>query len=201
MKRSAKALLNYLLSSRVFRMRHRPGLRAAVDRAVFLFAVEQVLEITRRTNSQPLKLQCSRLRTERRCVSWCRLQIVSSQFAEGPPGTVTVMVRIEQVVMTDDIDGSTDDVVTCAFGLGDSQFEIDLNEAHREELENALAKFIEFARPVGSARPIRQRRQAAPSTNKDRTHAIRQWAKEAGMTISDRGRISKEVQAAFDEAH
>ena len=70
-----------------------------------------------------------------------------------------------QVTRTDDIDGSTDDVVTCAFGLGDTQFEIDLNEAHLEELENALAKFIQFARPVSGGLSARKRRQGAPTSN------------------------------------
>ena len=104
--------------------------------------------------------------------------------------------------MIDDIDGSTDDVVTCAFGLGESQFEIDLNATHREELENCLAKFIEFARPVGKAPSSRRGRRAAPSTsNRERTQAVRQWAQEAGLTVSERGRISKEVQDAYDAAH
>ena len=111
------------------------------------------------------------------------------------------MVTRTQVVMTDDIDGSTGDVVTCAFGLGDSQFEIDLNEEHREELENVLAKFVQFARPVNGPRTTRQRPHKAPTSDKERIQAIRQWAKEAGMTVSDRGRISKEVQAAYEQAH
>ena len=104
--------------------------------------------------------------------------------------------------MTDDIDGSTDDVVTCAFGLGESQFEIDLNATHREELENALARFIEFARPVGKATARRRDRRAAPGTgNRERTRAIRLWAQEAGLTVSERGRISKEVETAYNAAH
>ena len=81
--------------------------------------------------------------------------------------------------MVDDIDGSTDDVVTCAFGLGDSHFEIDLNAAHREELESVLERFIAAARPVRAAKQSRQRRPAETSrTDRDLTHKIRQWAKE-----------------------
>ena len=55
--------------------------------------------------------------------------------------------------------------MTCAFGLGDTQFEIDLNEAPLEELENALAKFIQFARPVSGGLSARKRRQGAPTSN------------------------------------
>ena len=57
--------------------------------------------------------------------------------------------------LVDDIDGSSDDVVTCAFGLGDAHFEIDLNAAHREELESVLAKFVAAGRQMGTARRMR----------------------------------------------
>jgi len=110
------------------------------------------------------------------------------------------MAKTTVVTITDDIDGSTDDVVTCAFGLGGDQFEIDLNAEHREELENFLARFIEHARPLKGA----ARRQAKPSRNvvdRDRTHEIRQWAEDQGMTVSERGRISKVVQQAYEAAH
>lgn len=111
------------------------------------------------------------------------------------------MAKTTVVTITDDIDGSTDDVVTCAFGLGSDQFEIDLNAEHREELENFLAKFIEHARPVkGSGR----RQQAKPSrkaVDRDRTQEIRRWAKEQGLNVSERGRISREVTEAYEAAH
>ncbi len=105
--------------------------------------------------------------------------------------------------LVDDIDGSTDDVVTCAFGLGDSQFEIDLNGNHREELESVLAKFVDAARPVGGARPQRSRQtiKRVERPDREQTHAIRQWAKDNGYDVSERGRISKNVVEAFEAAH
>lgn len=103
--------------------------------------------------------------------------------------------------MVDDIDGSTDDVVTCAFGLGDSHFEIDLNAAHREELESVLERFIAAARPVRTAKPSRQRRPAETSrTDRDLTHKIRQWAKENGHEVSERGRLPKTLIEAYEAA-
>jgi hypothetical protein len=67
------------------------------------------------------------------------------------------MAKTTVVTITDDIDGSSDDVVTCAFGLGGDQFEIDLNADHREELENFLSRFIEHARLVKGAGRRQQR--------------------------------------------
>ena len=104
--------------------------------------------------------------------------------------------------MVDDIDGSTDDVVTCAFGLGDSHFEVDLNTAHREELESVLAKFVAAGRQVRGGKPARHRGPAEPGrVDREQTHAIRLWAKENGYDVSERGRISKTVADAFAAAH
>ena len=116
--------------------------------------------------------------------------------------TICVMATQTVTTLVDDIDGSTDDVLTCAFGLGDSQFEIDLNAAHREELESALAKFVSAARQVRGDKPARPRRTAkSERTDREQTHAIRQWAKENGYEVSERGRISKTVVEAFEAAH
>lgn len=104
--------------------------------------------------------------------------------------------------LVDDIDGSTDDVVTCAFGLGDSHFEIDLNAAHREQLETALSQFVEAARLVKGGAPARQVRKANPErVDRDRTQAIRAWAQENGYEVSARGRISKNIVAAYESAN
>jgi hypothetical protein len=118
------------------------------------------------------------------------------------------MITKTVTTLTDDIDGSTDDVVTCAFGLGDSHFEIDLNVTHREELESVLAKFVESARPVSSRRSSRHagpsRQTPKPKTgtvDREQTHAIRQWAKGNGYQVSERGRISKAIVDAYEEAH
>ena len=104
--------------------------------------------------------------------------------------------------LVDDIDGSTDDVLTCAFGLGDTSFEIDLNAAHREELESVLAKFVAAARPVGGRRAARGRRpESAGRVDRDHSHEIRQWAKDNGFEVSERGRISKSIVEAYQSAH
>jgi hypothetical protein len=112
------------------------------------------------------------------------------------------MAKTTVVTITDDIDGSTDDVVTCAFGLGDAQFEIDLNAEHREELENFLARFIEYARSVpGSKAAGRQGKPARKAVDRDRTAEVRSWAKTEGLGVSERGRISRAIIEAFDAAH
>ena len=106
------------------------------------------------------------------------------------------------ITMVDDIDGSTDDVVTCAFGLGDSHFEIDLNAAHREELESVLGKFVAAGRQIRGEKAAGQQRPAkVDRSDQQQAHAIRQWAKDNGYDVSERGRISRTLVEAFEAAH
>lgn len=104
----------------------------------------------------------------------------------------------------DDLDESvTEDVITCFVALGESAVEIDLGPDNREELENFLAKYFEAGRSVkpdeaGRGQHAEPARKVA---DRDRTHEIRSWAKEKGFDVSERGRISKKIVAAFEAAH
>lgn len=113
------------------------------------------------------------------------------------------MAKHTVTTTVDDIDGSTDDVVSCAFGLGDSHFEIDLNGAHREELEAALAKFVEAARPVNPGKVSRPAKQVKPvvGVDRDHTHKVREWARTNGFEVSERGRIAKTIAEAYEAAN
>ena len=110
------------------------------------------------------------------------------------------MAQKVQVVLIDDIDGG-DATETVTFGLDGVTYEIDLSTAHAGELRDALAQWIGHGRKVGArasaARPARPGRRAAASD----AHAIREWAKGRGLAVSERGRISAEVRAAFEAAN
>ena len=47
---------------------------------------------------------------------------------------------------------------------------------------------------------VRARRPTAAS-RKQSTQSVREWAREHGMTVSDRGRISAEISEAYAAAH
>ena len=64
-------------------------------------------------------------------------------------------------------------------------------------LREALSGYVGHARKVtGGAR--RGRKAAGSSPN---TKDVREWAKGQGMDVSERGRISADVQQAYDAAH
>jgi hypothetical protein len=55
-------------------------------------------------------------------------------------------------------------------------------------------------RKTGGKRDGRRRSQGA-GAEKDQIKAIRDWARSKGLTVSERGRISAEVQEAYNKAH
>lgn len=107
------------------------------------------------------------------------------------------MSRNVSVVITDDLDG-TEGADTVRFGLDGVNYEIDLSEPNRTRLEGDLAPFVAAARRP--SRDSRRRSGRTASASVDRA-AVRAWAREAGLTISERGRISAEIIRQYEAAH
>ena len=67
------------------------------------------------------------------------------------------------------------------------------------------AKFRDALAPyVGSARKSARRggrRGQARGSRGSNTSAIRQWARDQGLKVSDRGRVPAEILAKYDSAH
>lgn len=108
------------------------------------------------------------------------------------------MAQKVEVTITDDINGD-EDATTVSFGYRGKTYEIDLGEKNLDRLDEALAEFIEHARPVkaNGAKVTRVR----AGGNREQDQAIRDWARSQGLTVSDRGRIPADTQAAYEEAH
>ncbi len=112
------------------------------------------------------------------------------------------MVQKTQVVLIDDIDGAEAEE-TVSFALDGVTYEIDLSSAHAAELRDAFATWIGHARKTATRTGARPSGSAPRRTGTDRAQLakIREWAKENGYQVSDRGRISSEVMNAFEAAH
>ena len=116
------------------------------------------------------------------------------------------MATVTRTYLTDDLDGSEEDVATVLLALDGTNYEIDLSAANAGRLREKLDRFVAAASPVKAAKSAPARRGPkgktgpAPS-NRDQVQAIREWAKSAGYEVSSRGRISKAIQEAFDAAH
>lgn len=112
------------------------------------------------------------------------------------------MAQKIQTLFIDDIDGGAAEG-TVRFALDGTDYEIDLNAKHSEELRSAIGKYVTHARKVGgSARRAgrgagRGGRGAGSSLN---TTEIRNWAREQGYDIKDRGRVPADLVAKYQAA-
>ena len=111
------------------------------------------------------------------------------------------MVRQTITKLIDDLDGSpADSTVTLA--LDGERFEIDLSDANAAKFREALAPWIAGARPVrgtrgkGTARSSSAPRRSRTSSSE--AQAIREWARENNIEVSDRGRIKAEIVEQYN---
>jgi hypothetical protein len=102
------------------------------------------------------------------------------------------------VNLTDDMDGSPA-VETVTFGLDGIEYEIDLSKSNAAKLRKAMGRYVDAARKVGGRRGRRGRVRAG--RDREQLAAIREWAKQQGMTVSDRGRIPADVESDYNAAH
>ena len=109
------------------------------------------------------------------------------------------MAQRVQTLFIDDLDGSEADG-TVRFGLDGTEYEIDLNAEHAQQLRDALARYVTAARRTGGGtrRPARSGRTARPSG--PNTTEVREWAKAQGIDVKDRGRVPAELVAKFKSA-
>jgi hypothetical protein len=108
---------------------------------------------------------------------------------------------VTQVSLVDDLDGSKA-AETVSFSLEGRQYEVDLSEKNARKLRDAVAPFVASARRSGrggqrSAGRVRGRQSAV---DRQKTPAIREWARGHGYTVADRGRIPANVMEAYEKA-
>jgi hypothetical protein len=109
------------------------------------------------------------------------------------------MAQRVSIVLEDDIDGSVADE-TVNFALDGVTYEIDLSAKNAGALRDALAPYVGHARRSAGRRSTGRPAGARGTGQRDRGD-VREWARSNGHKVSDRGRISAEVQAAYDKAH
>lgn len=108
------------------------------------------------------------------------------------------MAQKVSIVLIDDLDES-EAVDTVSFGLDGTNYEIDLNEKHASDLRNALSLYVAEARKVTSAR--RATRSKSSAAGGPAAKDVREWARQAGLEVPERGRIPAEIREAYDAAH
>ena len=122
-------------------------------------------------------------------------------IAETRKAEIQVAQKI-QTLFIDDIDGGAAEG-TVRFALDGTEYEIDLNAKHTEELRSALGRYVSHARKVGGS--ARRAGRAAGRASRGagsvlNTTEIRNWAREQGYDIKDRGRVPADLVAKYQAA-
>ena len=109
------------------------------------------------------------------------------------------MAQKVQTLFIDDIDGSAAEG-TVRFSLDGTDYEIDLNAGHAQQLRDALAAYMRAGRRTsgGSRRPARSARKGP--ANGLNPLEVRDWAKAQGIEVKDRGRVPAELVVKFKAA-
>jgi hypothetical protein len=107
----------------------------------------------------------------------------------------------------DDIDGT--DITdgggeTIEFSIRGVNYRIDLSTRNVSKFDKTLTPYINAALEVSGDERPRSRRAKKPRNTKTKagnsTSAVRAWATENGYTVSPRGRVPREILAAFEDA-
>lgn len=103
--------------------------------------------------------------------------------------------------LVDDLDGGEADE-TVTFALDGVDFVIDLSADNAGRLRDTLAEYVGHARRTGGRKQRGVVATAPRSGNgKPDTQAVREWARNQGETVAERGRVPQALVTRFQEAH
>jgi hypothetical protein len=127
----------------------------------------------------------------------------NSQYGHktNPPTGKRARIMAQKTVVTlyDDLDGSTEHVEPVSFALDGQTYDIDLSRVNAGTLREVLADYVSAGRKVtGSSRGAPRKRAGQ---GRARSAAIRDWARETGRKVSERGRIPAAIEREYDAAH
>jgi hypothetical protein len=109
------------------------------------------------------------------------------------------MAKTTIIEITDDLDGSKN-AEEVPFSFRGTDYTVDLVKKNLAALEKVLKPYIEAASKVSKG-PARKRRSTKTADTGPDVTTIREWAKDAGIQVSERGRIPKAVREQYDAAH
>ena len=94
-------------------------------------------------------------------------------------------------------DGEVDGSETVSFAFDGNAYEIDLCGPHSKELREKMGAFADHARrPTGG-----RRRKSRTGPGRERSSEIREWARQQGKKVSERGRIPSSIIAEYEATH
>ena len=88
---------------------------------------------------------------------------------------------------------------TVSFSVDGTGYEIDVCTAHAKELHDIFGGYIAHARRASAVGRPRRKTRSGPG--RERSSEIRQWARERGEKVSERGRIPASIIQEYEASH
>lgn len=117
------------------------------------------------------------------------------------------MAKKVTVSLIDDVDGESIADETIEFAIDGVSYEIDLSSSNASKLRDELEQWVDHARRVSGRRRVKAAVAASTGGSKGRapmdreqSRARREWARRNGFKVSARGRISAEIDEAYNNA-
>jgi hypothetical protein len=109
--------------------------------------------------------------------------------------------RVQVTLVCDVHDGEVEGEETIQFGVDGRSYEIDVCAQHASALRDAYAPYIGAGRRLSSnqGRGGRSRQSASVQHGVDPA-AVRAWARQSGIKVSERGRIGADVIERYTAA-
>lgn len=110
------------------------------------------------------------------------------------------MAQLFQIRHIDDIDGSDlgDNANIISFAFEGKEYSIDLSDDNADTFHQVMAPYIQAGQRItGKSKTGRK----AATTTSGHTKVVREWARNNGYDVSDRGRIPATVMEAYAAAN
>jgi hypothetical protein len=108
------------------------------------------------------------------------------------------MAQKIQVLLTCDLeDAEKPATETIGFAVDGTSYEVDLCDKHAKQFRDAFSTYVTAGRRVSSGRGV-GRRSSRANSDRERTQAIRTWARKKGIKVSERGRLSADIVAKYE---
>jgi hypothetical protein len=95
-------------------------------------------------------------------------------------------------------EGEVEGQETVAFSFDGTAYEVDVCSTHAKELRERVAPYIDHARKASGGG---RRRRARTGPGRERSADIREWAKQHGYKVNERGRIPATIVAEYEAQH
>lgn len=114
------------------------------------------------------------------------------------------MAQKVQIIRISDLSGEDlgDGGQTVKFSVGNDAWELDLSDKEASKFYDVLKPYQDAGQKV-AGRGVKRSSGSSGQTRTDPAQLakIREWAKENGHKVSDRGRIAASVVEAYEAAH